>query len=539
MNTINKLLIFYNFLTEDIKITSIIQMNINKKTEGMMKKLFCLLLCVSLLFTGWIGGATADAEQTLQHQVMADESAKYSGHTPKYIFMFIGDGMSYSQINAAQVYKGNNRPGEVKTENLNFTKFPVSGVATTYDSTSFCPDSASTATALSTGVKTHSGVLGLKVDKVTVAESITEMLKRQKDMKIGIVSSVTINHATPAAYYAHIASRNDYYDIAMQLKDSGFDYFGGGSINKPTGKNKDRKNAYDLIKEAGYYIPKTKEEILALNNNSGKVYAPSPVLQDSGSMPYALDSKTGDLTLKDFVKKGIDVLDNKNGFFLMTESGKIDWAAHANDAKTVITDVLDFEDSIQVAVDFAKKHPNETLIVVTGDHETGGMTIGYAATGYDTAFNILDNQKVSYVAFNEMIGKIKKQRPNISFDEIMPVITENFGLLPPDKNNSDNPLVMTEGEYKKLKDGFNESMKSEENRTKTEETALLYGGYDPLSVTITHIINNKAGIGWTSYAHTGVPVAVYATGAGAEVFNGSYDNTDIFKKLVEVTKFKK
>lgn len=516
-----------------------------------MKKLLSYLLCLALIATSVTGFVSVNAkttEQQKQEEAANKVSTVLASKTnlknkPKYIFMFIGDGMSFAQINSAQVYEGNNTPGEVELELLNFTQFPVAGVATTQDSTSFAPDSASTATSLSTGVKTHSGTIGLKVDKTTVVPTITELLKEQKNMKIGVVSNVTINHATPAAYYAHVLSRNDYYDIAMQMADSDFDYFGGGSINNATGSNKDQKSAYEVLEEKGYKIADTNEEILSLNKNSGKVYAVSPVLQDSGAMPYAMDTKEGDLQLADFVKKGIDVLDNKDGFFLMTESGKIDWAAHANDAKSVITDVLAFEDAIQVAIDFGKEHPSETLIIVTGDHETGGMTIGYAATGYDTAFDILDNQKISYVAFDELLGQMKKDDTDgLTFEEVMPVITENFGLVAPNGIDEKaaglevNPLEMTDGEYKKLQDGFVESMKEES--TENDETYLLYGGYDALSISLTHIINNKAGIGWTSYSHTGVPVAVFATGVGADIFNGSYDNTDIFDKLVELTRIK-
>lgn len=513
-----------------------------------MKRVISALLSCAIIAGTLTGCATANAqtnainlnEKPAISRVL--ESKSKLTKAPKYIFMFIGDGMSLAQINAAQIYEGNNNKGFIESDLVNFSQFPVAGIATTQDSTSFAPDSASTATSLASGVKTHSGTIGLEKDLKTVAPTITEYLKQQKGMKIGVVSSVTINHATPAAYYAHSESRNNYYDIAMQMAHSGFDYFGGGSINKPTGNNKDQKNAYDVLEENGYTIADSKEEITALDNKSGKVYAVSPILQDSGAMPYAMDLKEGDLTLADFVKKGVEVLDNKNGFFLITESGKIDWAAHANDAKSVITDVLAFEDAVQVAIDFAEKHPSETLIIVTGDHETGGMTIGYAATGYDTAFNILDNQKMSYVAFDSLIGEMKKNDADgLTFEEVMPVITENFGLVAPNGIDEEaagqtvNPLEMTEGEYAKLKAGFVESVKEKSERTKSDEASLLYGGYDPLSVSLTHIINNKAGIGWTSYSHTGVPVAVYAAGVGADLFNGSYDNTDIFHKLVDAT----
>lgn len=482
---------------------------------------------VSVLFGAFASGK---GEQKGTGTVIKNEK-------PKYVFMFIGDGMGFAQVNAARVYLGNNKTGEVAIGNLNFTQFPVVGLATTFDSTSFCPDSASTATSISSGIKTLSAVIGLGVDKKTKPKAISELLKAT-GKKVGIVTTVTINHATPAAYYAHVDSRNNYYDIALQLADSGFDYFAGGSLAQPTGQNKDQPDAYTILADKGYMVTNKKEEILSLNNKSGKVFAYSPRLQDSGSMPYSIDQTTGDITLNDFVKKGIEVLDNENGFFLMCESGKIDWSSHANDGMTTIKEVLAFEQAIQTAIDFAKKHPNDTLIIVTADHGTGGMSIGNAATGYNTNFALLNKQKMSYTAFDSLFEKIKSTNTNLSFSQILPIIKENFGLIDatdPDALIAENKaLVLSELEYKKLYDSFTESMKAPKDRSKTEENKLLYGSYNPLSVTLTHILNSKAGIGWTSYAHTGTPVPVFAIGNGSNAFNGSYDNTDIFKKLTEL-----
>jgi alkaline phosphatase len=219
---------------------------------------------------------------------------------------------------------------------------------------------------------------------------------------------------------------------------------------------------------------------------------------------------------------------------MMVESGKIDWACHANDAAAEISDLLAFDDSIKVAIDFAKEHPLETLIVVTGDHETGGMTLGYASTGYNTAFEILRNQKLSYVAFDGIIKEMKSANANLSFGEVMELVTKDFGLVAPNGNATDKALVMTEGEYARLQEAFNQSMLPSDQKKRDEISALLYGGYDPLSVTLTHILNNKAGIGWTSYSHTGTPVSVYASGVGEELFSGSYDNTDIYYKLRDI-----
>ncbi|WP_312812508.1 alkaline phosphatase [Sedimentibacter sp.] len=527
-----------------------------------MKRIISAFLLFVLIIGTLTGCATASAQPKQVAQQISSAAGNHASYTnsskaPKYIFMFIGDGMAAVQVNSAQIYGGTNKHNNMSLDVMNFQKFEAVGYQTTHDATSFAPDSASTATSLSSGFKTWSGTIGLKpvgnkagnkdenVDGKDVPKTIAERLKNEKGMKVGIISTVTLNHATPAAYYAHIASRNDYYDIALQMADSGFDYFGGGTLSQPKGKDNDQKDAYEVLKDKGYKVVNTKEDILALNNKSGKVYAVSPAIQDSGAMPYAIDNKEGDLTLADFVKKGIDVLDNSEGFFMMAESGKIDWAGHANDAMANIGDVIAFEEAIQVAVDFAKKHPDDTLIIVTGDHETGGMTIGQATTGYDTAFSILENQKMSYVAFDELISDMIVVKPELTFAEVMPVITENFGLKNDytDAETKDNEaaktymaLELSDREAAKLETAFAETMAAEP--TKNEETALLYGGYNPLSVTLTHILNNKAGIGWTSYAHTGVPVPVYSTGAKADLFNGAYDNTEVYYKLAEAANLK-
>lgn len=505
------------------------------------KKLIAMLACTivaSAVIAQYSMTSAVTPIVNLESNVGSVQKAAYK--KPKYIFTFIGDGMSYVQINAAQVYQGATKGSDIKLDKLAVTSFPVCGSATTQDATSFCPDSASTATALSSGIKTHSGVIGLGTDKKTKPESITEKLK-EEGYKVGIVSSVSIDHATPAAFYAHVASRSSMYDIALQLAESNFDYFAGGSLVQPTGKDKDQKNAFDVIKEKGYKVVDKKEDILALNKESGKVYAISPLLQDSQAMSYDLDATKDSLRLKDFVEKGIDVLDNEKGFFMMVEGGKIDWAGHANDAKANIQDVIALDEAIQVAVAFANEHPDETLIVVTGDHETGGMTIGHATTGYNTAFDILENQKMTYIAFDELISQYKEKTPagQGKLEDILPLIKENFGLMPAsdkDASQAENKnLVLTAYEYQKIEAAFEETMKAKDTRRSDQEAGVLYGGYEPLSVTLTHVLNNKAGIGWTSYAHTGVPVPVYAMGQGAELFNGAYDNTNIFDKLVEIT----
>ncbi|MEM5779990.1 MAG: alkaline phosphatase, partial [Lawsonibacter sp.] len=230
----------------------------------------------------------------------------------------------------------------------------------------------------------------------------------------------------------------------------------------------------------------------------------------------------------DFVKKGIDVLDNDKGFFLMCEGGKIDWACHANDAASTIHDTVALADAVQVAVDFAKGHPDETLILVTGDHETGGLTIGFAGTDYDTYLSHLDAQKISYAKFDsDYVSAYKKNKP--SFDTVLADIGQLFGLKV--KGEEGDKLVLTEYELGLLKTAYEKSIQEKSTGMAKQAEYVAYGTYEPLTVTITHILNNKSGVSFTSYSHTGLPVAVFADGVNAQDFKGYFDNTDIYNKL--------
>jgi alkaline phosphatase len=461
--------------------------------------------------------------------LFAESNNTYTGTKAKYVFLFIGDGMALPQINSAEVYLGSTTLKDKNIVKLNFTQFPSRGITTTFDAGSFITDSASAGTAIASGNKTLSGVVNMDVSKTKKYTTVAELAKKA-GYKIGIVSSVSIDHATPASFYAHQPSRNNYYDIGVELCQSGFDYFGGGGFLQPTGAKKDQKSLFDIAKENGYRLVSSKDDFSGLKPGA-KVLAINPVLADEGSIDYEIDRNPDVISLADFTKKGIEVLDNPKGFFMMVEGGKIDWACHANDAGSSINDVLALDKSVVIAMDFAKKHPRETLIVVTADHETGGMTIGFAGTKYDTFFNKLANQKVSFVRFDNVVKVMKAGNPNLSFEEVMPMISADFGLNT-DKSNPD--LALSDYELKLLKDAFAETMLDKSNRASDDAAYIAYGGYEPLSVTITHILNRKAGIGWTSYSHTGVPVPAYASGTGQDLFDGYYDNTDLFFKMKSI-----
>ncbi len=442
------------------------------------------------------------------------------GPRAKYIFLFIGDGMGFPQKTAAEQYSG---------QRLALDTFPAQGVTTTYAADRFITGSAASATALGAGQKTNIGMIGMTPDQKPV-KSVAE-IARDSGMKVGIISSVSIDHATPAAFYAHVKSRGMYHEIDHALAASGFDFFGGGGLKDPAGKKSEKPlgDALEAARKNGYRLVDNRDDFMALKKGDGKVIAWNPWLQDSQAMPYAMDARPEDISLPEFTAKAIELLDNDQGFFLMVEGGKIDWACHANDATASIINTLSFDEAVREAMKFQKKHPEKTLIVTTGDHECGGLTIGFAGTQYETYFNILGGQKISFQKFTDDVVKGYSG----DFEGMKPHITESFGLKFGGDPEAD-PLVLAPHQVEQIRAAFQQSMAGEKERSNNPETYLLYGGYDPLTVTLTHILNQKAGLGWTSYKHTGVPVGTSAMGVGAEAFNGYYDNTDVALKIMAV-----
>lgn len=489
-------------------------------------------------------GLSAIASLNAETKITAPATGK---GTPKYVFVFIGDGMSYPQIQSAAYYTGKDAAGIVdvvkKSENpsdspemkaLSFYQFPIAGSASTYDATSFAPDSASTATSIFTGYKTHSSSINVDITKKIKYRTIAEQLRDQKKYKIGVISTVNLNHATPAATYAHQASRKSNYPIGQELVSSNFEYFAGGALMDPQDKNKDKTSIYDLAKNAGYKVCFDQKSAAALKNGD-KALVIAETLADSDSMSYDNDRKEGEWALRDYVRKGIEVLDNKTGFFMMVEGGKVDWACHANDARSSIADTLALSEAVEEAISFYNKHPKETLILVTADHETGGLTIGYAGTDYNLFFRTLDSQKISYAKFDsDYVSAYKKN--GTSFEAVMKDVEKLFGLKMPgaDGSNKNGGLILTDYELSRIKTAYEKTIKNDKNRSQMEYD--IYGTYEPLTITITHILNAKSGLGWTSNSHTGLPVPVFALGAEQEEFKGFYDNTEIYKKLAELTK---
>lgn len=409
---------------------------------------------------------------------------------PKYIFLFIGDGMSSSQVELTEIYQNSIVNKETdKQVTLSFTDFDVIGLRKNYSKSSYITDSAASATALASGIITYNGSINTDMDGNEV-KPITYAL-HDKGMKIGIITTMTLNHATPAAFYGNATSRNDYKKLAYDLVNSDFEYFAGGTLPEIS------------LEEMGKYGYKVINDDKSLENISkdNKNIVISPYTNSSGFLELTIDNKT-EFNLANYVKKGIEVLDNENGFFIMAESGLIDMAGHSNDARSTISEVEELDEAVKVALDFAKKHPNETLIIVTGDHETGGLTLGNSNNTYTLNLKALESQKYSYEKLNDYSNQIING--NISYESMLTYLRHNYGIEEIDLSDT----------YIQIKEGNNSVLKD----------------------TVLSIINKNAGINYSTTAHTGERIPVYAYGTGSKSFSGIYDSAEFNQKLRQLTK---
>ena len=345
------------------------------------------------------------------------DKAKAAAGVPKYIFYFIGDGMGLAQVKIADAVLEDG-------QYLHMTTMPVSGIATTHAQDRYITDSAAAGTALSTGYKTTVGTIAKNGSHTKDLKTMAEMAAG-KGMRVGIVSSVSIDHATPACYYAHAESRNMYPEIAAQMASSNFDYFGGGYARGDLDKGRPLGRLVKTMQDSGYAVIEGWEA-LGKAMPGGKYWAFGSY-ESTGALKYAIDRAPDTLTLADFTKHGIRLLDNEQGFFLMVEGGKIDWASHANDAATTAHEVVDFDLAIAEALDFYRSRPDETLIVVTADHECGGLGLGYADKAYESDIGILNHQKLSAQAFAEKVSRWA-ERKDVSFSMALDSAKVYFGL---------------------------------------------------------------------------------------------------------------
>jgi alkaline phosphatase len=396
--------------------------------------------------------------------------------TPKYIFLFIGDGMGLNQVFLTEKYLD-----YFKTDSLIFLdpswKF---GMAKTDCIDSFkITDSGAAGTAIACGEKTTYGAIGVN-NKNQTLESIAEYLKK-KNFRIGILTSVPVNHATPACFYGHEPTRRNYDNLSSELIESHFDLFAGGGFlqsNSDTSKILFRnfnqilaalkENNYNLILNTSSLdnnaIISSLPAIIVDTMIRNKQMKVKGVYSDEiNSLPYAIDSPEYKDKLADYTEISINSLKNDTGFFIMVEGGKIDWACHDNDAATAINEILAFNDAIKKAYKFYLTHSDSTLIIVTADHETGGLTLG---RGYD------EYSKSSGFSYAFYPARLALQKKSILFSDSATVATYNL----------------------------------------------------------------NAQVGWTTNEHSAANVGVWAIGPGSENFTGIYENSEIKKKILDAMK---
>ena len=432
---------------------------------------------------------------------------------PKYVFVFIGDGMSTPQRLMAEDFSKRTGRGELAMNHL-----ARRTETATKSANKVVTDSAAAATAIACGEKTDNGMLGMRPDGTRI-ESVAAVAKKA-GRKVGIVTTVTIVHATPAGFYAHNRSRGDSRAIAMDLVKSGFDYFAGGGIGgwtQPKGGYFDTNGNFVKLEEGSEAVPGIDPYSLGQTNGytfvkddlaAFKALKPGRpvwcVFGESG-MDYALDRDGSQPTLAEIVEKGIELLDGPDGFFLMCEGGKVDYAGHANDAGGSVAEQLSLDDAVKVATRFAKAHPGETLIVTTGDHETGGLIRGI--TGAGAAFDpaLLKHQRCTASKFSSILKNAQEKNAAFSFDDAMALVRENFGL--------GGPVPLTDADRDELKKAFEQKKPAE------------FAG------AAKRILSAHAGLAWKSGGHTALPTMTTAEGPGSEILEGMTDNTEIGVRL--------
>ena len=413
---------------------------------------------------------------------------------PKYIFYFIGDGMGPSHVLATELYLGELQGVIGRPQKLIFTQFPESAFVTTFSASNGVTDSAASGTALSTGYKTSNGRIGTDADGNDIYSVAFDA--KNAGMAVGIATTVCINHATPSAFYAHNTDRNNYNEIAQWMLEADYDFYAGGDAKCSTAQ---RNDLYGRAEKQGYTIARGYDDYKAKAKKADKMMLYQKSVAEE--VPYAIDRTKDDLTLAQITKAGIDFLSKKNkkeGFFMMVEGGKIDYASHRDDAATMIHEMLDFNAAIEEAYDFYKKHKDETLIIVTADHETGGIVLGYTGQ-YKLDLKVLESQKVSVDNLVSMLESLKET----TWGKVAEMVKENVGVEPRGNHSA------------------------EENVNMNHDLAYRIA-YDAV-----YDLDRKALISWASGNHSGTFVPLFAIGEGADKFNGVIDNTDIPLTIME------
>lgn len=447
-----------------------------------------------------------------------------AGKSPKYVFYFIGDGMGFNHITATSFYQS----ADVSdlTDELLFTRFPITGIVNTRSASHYITDSSAGGTALASGQKANNKSVGLNAKNEPVY-SITHKAKKNKWMT-GIITSTSVDDATPSSFYAHADSRGMYYEIGLQAAKSAVNFLGGAGFKSYTNpQNPSDPHLLDVLSVNGYVVYKGLNQY----KNEKKFDQPVVLIPDRDypgtALPYAIDRTPDDLTLEQLTTSAIDYFKTNKAsrFMLVVEGGRIDHGSHPNDGATVINEMIDLNKSIRLAYEFYLKNPKETLILLTSDHETGGLALG--TVGTEMNLQILANQKASLGKLSGLINDLHLKYPaGVSWEHVVELLKEQMGFW--------NKVPVSKREEALLKKSYEDTF-----ITKTSKKIVTsYSIDEPLAKLAIEIINKHANIGWTTTNHSGAAVPVFAIGAGSEMFCGMMENTDVPKKLEKICSLK-
>ena len=434
----------------------------------------------------------------------------------KYVFYFIGDGMGLVQAQLADEF--------IKAEHgrdtgLAFFTFPARSFVTTFAQNRLITGSAAAGTALATGHKTSVNTIGKNTDRSCNILSVSSMCSAM-GMKTGVLSSVFINHATPASFYAHADDRNNLYDMSMQIPASGIDFFAGGDILHPRGADGNEPDAYLAAQKAGYAIPLSLAGIDSVSKGQKILFTTGKAL-GTDILSYRINRPASYPSLGDLTVKAIDRLYGPAGFIIMVEGGAIDWNCHENDAASAIQETIDMDLAVREALRFYRAHPHETLIIVTADHETGGMALGCSQSAYQSDLLLLKHQKASLGIIEDTLKKVINA--GADFEKSLALIGQYTGL--------GTAVPLSNDEKDQLKTSYGHCLYYLQGNKK--QYTDIYGGKNPMVVCALKMLACKAGVGWTSYAHTAAAVPVYAIGVGTENFANMRDNTQITQFILQ------
>lgn len=425
------------------------------------------------------------------------------------IILLIGDGMGINQLRAAGLYAE-----DVLGRTLAIDSIRTLGITTTYSANSKVTDSAAASSALYSGYKFNNGVINILPDgrKVfTIAQAA-----KKAGLSVGIVSTTRLTDATPAALYSHSRTRKAENSIAEQLPKLAPDVALAGGLrhfipqDRKGSKRKDDTNLIESMKSKGYAYVTNIEELKAIDPaTSDKLFG----LFAMSNMAYELDrqnvpSLASQPSLEDMTKVTLAILEkNPKGFFAMIEGGRIDHACHAHDIKASIYDTLAFDDAVRVALEYREKYP-DVLVLVTADHETGGLGLGIGTT-YALSLTELKPIKYSLQYLNHLIQRDRGDPAGLAAAAGLALNDDEKTLLARHAPDTKASSLAELKEYPNI-----------------DKYVFSWVHY-----ALGNIQSDRAKLGWTSFAHTAQPVITYAVGPGQEEFSGFFDNTMFAPKM--------